>query len=273
MKQPELGHRISELRKAKGLTQEELVEKCNISVRTIQRIETGEVNPRSYTVKTILSALGSDIKEIQTESSYPQVNRTSLQLAWVAGIGYFVLGILEAAMDYTRLIKSTQILEGTVSEFLPVMDYGTTSYIIVKFLVVLTYVLFIRGFVLVGNMTGNSLLQIIAKVLIGTMVFIIGFDIVSLLYEPLDSLFVQLGIAVTLGMLGIVFGIALVTLRSVLGVVCLIAGALEIVAGCLLLFADPIGLLLQMPAVLLQIFIIYRMGAGLNMGNEGSSFG
>lgn len=38
MKQPELGKKISELRKAKGLTQEELVEKCNLNVRTIQRI-------------------------------------------------------------------------------------------------------------------------------------------------------------------------------------------------------------------------------------------
>ncbi|MFO7721231.1 MAG: helix-turn-helix transcriptional regulator [Gillisia sp.] len=33
MKQPELGRKISELRKEKGLTQEELVDKCNISVR------------------------------------------------------------------------------------------------------------------------------------------------------------------------------------------------------------------------------------------------
>src|SRR5512133_3158708 len=56
MKQPELGRRITELRKGKGLTQEELVDKCNISVRTLQRIEAGEVTPRSYTVKTILLA-------------------------------------------------------------------------------------------------------------------------------------------------------------------------------------------------------------------------
>lgn len=60
MKQPELGKRISELRKEKGLTQEELVEKCNINVRTIQRIEAGEVNPRSYTIKTILNVLDVD---------------------------------------------------------------------------------------------------------------------------------------------------------------------------------------------------------------------
>lgn len=58
MKQPELGKTIIELRKQKRLTQEELVEKCNITVRTIQRIEAGETTPRSYTIKTILNAMG-----------------------------------------------------------------------------------------------------------------------------------------------------------------------------------------------------------------------
>lgn len=58
MKQPELGRKIAELRKAQGLTQDELVEKCNLSVRTLQRIESGDVMPRSYTIKIIFSALG-----------------------------------------------------------------------------------------------------------------------------------------------------------------------------------------------------------------------
>lgn len=57
MNQPELGKKIAELRKAKGLTQEELVEKCNLSVRTLQRIESGDVTPRSYTLKAIFAAL------------------------------------------------------------------------------------------------------------------------------------------------------------------------------------------------------------------------
>ena len=61
MKQPELGQKILELRKNKGLTQEELVEKCNINVRTLQRIESGEVNPRSFTVKIIFNALDYDM--------------------------------------------------------------------------------------------------------------------------------------------------------------------------------------------------------------------
>jgi len=273
MKQPELGNRISELRKARGLTQEELVEKCNISVRTIQRIETGEVNPRSYTVKTILSALGSDIKEIQSKVSLPEEYSRYLKVAWMAGIVYFVLGILEAAMDITRLVNSSPIPEETVTEFIPVLGYGTVFYIVVKILVLLTYVLFIRGFGPIGIMTGNQLLQIIPKVLIGNMVFIIGFDIASLLYEPNDSLFIQFGIAVILGILGIVFGIGLIKLRSTLGTVCIIAGALEIIAGCFLLFANPIGLVLQMPAVLLEIVILYKMTVGFDARTERPSVG
>ncbi len=57
MKQPELGKKIADLRKAKGYTQEELVERCNLSVRTLQRIESGEVVPRSHTIRVIFAAL------------------------------------------------------------------------------------------------------------------------------------------------------------------------------------------------------------------------
>jgi len=57
MKQPELGKKIAILRSEKGLTQEELVNKCNLNVRTIQRIETGEVTPRNSTIKIIFEAL------------------------------------------------------------------------------------------------------------------------------------------------------------------------------------------------------------------------
>ena len=60
MNQPDLGKRILELRLAKGMTQGDLAEKCNLSLRTIQRIESAEVTPRSYTVKLIFSHLDCD---------------------------------------------------------------------------------------------------------------------------------------------------------------------------------------------------------------------
>ncbi|WP_297086225.1 helix-turn-helix domain-containing protein [uncultured Draconibacterium sp.] len=57
MQQPELGKKIAELRKLKGLTQEELVEKCKLNVRTLQRIEAGEVRPRAYTLNVLSEVL------------------------------------------------------------------------------------------------------------------------------------------------------------------------------------------------------------------------
>ncbi len=69
MKQNEFGIKLAQLRKAKGLTQEDLAAECNINVRTLQRIEAGEVIPRSYTLKAILSAL-----KIDYENFFSQLN-------------------------------------------------------------------------------------------------------------------------------------------------------------------------------------------------------
>lgn len=57
IQQPELGKKIAAYRKEKGLTQAELVEQCNLSVRTLQRIEAGDVTPRPYTVRLIFEVL------------------------------------------------------------------------------------------------------------------------------------------------------------------------------------------------------------------------
>ncbi len=51
------GKIIKELRIKKGMTQEELAEMTELSARTIQRIENGEVDPRSYTLQMIAKAL------------------------------------------------------------------------------------------------------------------------------------------------------------------------------------------------------------------------
>ena len=69
MNQPELGTKIAELRKNKGLTQEDLVAKCNINVRTLQRIEAGEVMPRKYTLDLLFEALEYSIDDSKTVDS------------------------------------------------------------------------------------------------------------------------------------------------------------------------------------------------------------
>ena len=56
----ETGKLIKELRIKKGMTQEELAEKTEVTSRTIQRIENGEVDPRVYTLQMIAKALEVD---------------------------------------------------------------------------------------------------------------------------------------------------------------------------------------------------------------------
>tara|TARA_R110000868_G_scaffold410693_5_gene699833 strand:- start:9911 stop:10426 length:516 start_codon:yes stop_codon:yes gene_type:complete len=66
---------IKNLRIKKGLTQEQLAEETSISVRTIQRIENGEVEPRAHSIHKIAEAL-----EINYEDIVSQDNST-LELA------------------------------------------------------------------------------------------------------------------------------------------------------------------------------------------------
>ncbi len=61
MNQHEIGRKLTELRKNKGLTQEELAIRCGVNVRTIQRIETGTVSPRVVTLKLIGAELDYEI--------------------------------------------------------------------------------------------------------------------------------------------------------------------------------------------------------------------
>ncbi|MFD2823190.1 DUF4870 domain-containing protein [Lacinutrix iliipiscaria] len=60
MKKQSLKDNLVYQRKLKGLTQDELAEKTTVGVRTIQRIEKGEVQPHLQTIK--LLAVGLDIE-------------------------------------------------------------------------------------------------------------------------------------------------------------------------------------------------------------------
>lgn len=80
MKQQELGTKLAELRQSKGLTQEDLVAKCNINVRTLQRIEAGEVIPRSYTLQSILSVLEVDYSEFVEQVNSKNTMQDHLEL-------------------------------------------------------------------------------------------------------------------------------------------------------------------------------------------------
>jgi len=84
MKQPELGMKVAELRQQKGLTQEQLAERCEISTRTVQRIESGDVDPRLFTLNNLAEVLDFDFTagDLENENLW----LTALHLSSIFGI-------------------------------------------------------------------------------------------------------------------------------------------------------------------------------------------
>lgn len=102
MNQPDIGKKVLELRLSKGLTQSELADKCKIGLRTIQRIESAEVKPRSYTIKLIFSCLDYDLNNSITS------NKSSFNIKiW---LGQFYKYVCEVFNLKTNTMKKLSIL-------------------------------------------------------------------------------------------------------------------------------------------------------------------
>lgn len=68
------------VRKQKGLTQGEVAEECNVTIRTIQRIESGIVSPRASTIKIISETLGFDYFATSNTGYYKKSKSQPLKL-------------------------------------------------------------------------------------------------------------------------------------------------------------------------------------------------
>jgi len=69
LRQPELGRQIVEQRILHKLTQEELAFRCDVNVRTIQRLEAGEVNPRPTTLRLLTDVLEFEFNPTQIRTN------------------------------------------------------------------------------------------------------------------------------------------------------------------------------------------------------------
>ncbi|HEX8041935.1 MAG TPA: helix-turn-helix domain-containing protein [Chryseosolibacter sp.] len=73
-----IAKKIIHFRKLKGITQETLSEVTGLNVRTIQRIESGEVDPRLYTLRSIADALGVNLEELLPEPTQHELNQIAV---------------------------------------------------------------------------------------------------------------------------------------------------------------------------------------------------
>lgn len=95
MKNKDLAQKVKALRNRKGLSQEELSDKTGLSLRTIQRIENGETEPRGDSLKRL--AFTFDVSPDEIADWTVQEDKgflTSLNLSALSFIFFPLLGIL-----------------------------------------------------------------------------------------------------------------------------------------------------------------------------------
>lgn len=252
MKQPELGKKISEMRKAKGMTQEELVEKCNLNVRTIQRIEAGEVTPRSYTVKALFEALGFQGTELELGDEKRFKSHSFIYLGIAAGLVYFFSSIFEIGFELEFIGGKEEI--------------SRNAFSMIKVFTYLGHILFMLAWLKLAKFFSNSFLKIGAWVMIAANIVWFLADILALQTDLLslgDYYMVKLS---SFGLFYVLLGMAFTAFKNRFSTIPLIVGVLTIIGG-MLMFTGIAAFLSLIPLTLaeigqigLMIYLISKIG-------------
>jgi len=265
MQQPELGKKLAEIRQLRNLTQEELVEACNVSVRTIQRIEAGEVTPRFSTIKILLTALEVDFEDFKRETSSTTSSSNNgtkwLQAAWISGIVYLLMAPFEIFGEYAR--SSSELF---FSEFIDVellsIDSDKLVYVAIKIIIMLSYGIMIYGFVQLAQLFHNYVLRVGSYLMIGVTILVTVTDVATLLLGMSHEIEFALALvqSIIVGGAGIVFGVGLIRLQDGMGRLAWVAGGFEIAIGCcfILVILFFLGYMLMLPANIIEIVLLYK---------------
>ncbi len=95
----EIGRKIKEIRKKKGLSQEELAENSKVNLRTIQRIENNESEPRGKTLLLICETLEINIEDLldygkKEDKNYLILFHLSVLLFLVIPLGNIIIPLI-----------------------------------------------------------------------------------------------------------------------------------------------------------------------------------
>jgi len=95
----EIGKKIREIRKQKGLSQEELAESAKVNLRTIQRIENNESEPRGKTLNLICDVLDINAEDIldygkQPDKSYLTIFHLSVIVFLAIPVGNIIVPLI-----------------------------------------------------------------------------------------------------------------------------------------------------------------------------------
>ncbi len=263
IQQPELGKRILASRKAIDITQEELKEKCHVSVRTIQRIESGIVTPRLSTIRILIAALEEDpgdwkspdtsraaldfVKSIILINTSEEELKQSLQPAWIFGVAYLLLflvniGISALPEDHTL--------------------HTPLTFIPVYLLMIISFAGFMKGYIALARLFDVHLLKVssylyVIFVALALLADMLEISVVSM--EEFSGVF-SFFTLMLIGTASVLFGMGLLRLQDGMGRLAKLTGRLEIAFGLsyLSIILSFVGLVMLGPVLLLEIVLLAK---------------
>lgn len=254
MKQPELGKLILDLRKQKGLTQEELVALCNLNVRTIQRIEAGEVSPRTYTIKSILEALGETPDEFfrEPEQKSPLFNEKEKN-----GLFYSVVGTgVFAACFIAILIFEIFIANSTFAKFIFRSLIGVFTIVSVFY--------YVKGYKIIASKLNLVYLKNTATIFFGIEIIVSILSVFIAFIEESNTFLIILIMSILTIIYGIgelLLGINIQKLKTSFGDFAQIIGIAKVINGCCLItvILSPVSFIITIPILISEAIFLNKI--------------
>jgi transcriptional regulator with XRE-family HTH domain len=114
MEKTNLAQNIRNLRILKALSQEKLAELAQISLRTVQRIENNETEPRGHSLLQIANALNTTPEELRVSGNSQTYNaegdKTYLAILNLSALSFFIFPLLGIVVPFILwMIKQGQI--------------------------------------------------------------------------------------------------------------------------------------------------------------------
>jgi len=154
MSKSELSKKVKELRSRKGLSQEQLAENSGLSLRTIQRIENGETEPRGETLKRLMNALEVAPDDLMDWSIAE--DKGFLTAVNLSALGFFVFPLLGILIPLIMWISKKDKLKDINKTGKEILNFQITW----NLLVFMTYIFFMGGVLLMGSLVRNPFILV-----------------------------------------------------------------------------------------------------------------
>lgn len=164
MEDQKLTHRIKEFRNRKGFSQEELSEQSGLSLRTIQRIENAETEPRGDSLQRLAKALEVSPDELLDWAI--QENQGYLMLINLTSISFILFPLLGFLIPFIMLSVKKDKIKGINAVGGSIVNFQITWNLIALPFIILATVLYVRLFLLHEGMVSLKELLIIPILLI-----------------------------------------------------------------------------------------------------------